>query len=292
VYDLEEFLSSLQCGAVVSETPLCLVDEVALCQELQGMHLQGHHSDTTMLLELQHRNALLTSWAPSQYNQFRAFVGKSAVAVGNSDDNQQSSSSNKQQKLSLKALWKSIQPARPSPLQQSTQITTQTVPPLDASLHASGLIIYEKNVSVGLVVRACPWLGLKHDMRVTLYPYEMHAVLTTMTFGAFLGTLFPLLKVSKSRLMRAVGSDVAVKYFSHKRSNNTPRGSVMDNRGSEVGGVALQQTVLSSENTPQQVPLSCYQTIGVFSQPAVRVISRLFHEALCHDFVLEVLGDL
>jgi hypothetical protein len=222
------------------------------------------------------------------------FVGKSAVAVGqnNNNNNNQQQISPSKPKLSLKALWKSIQPTRqplPQLIQQQTQQLVTQMPSLDASLHANGLIIYEKNVSIGLVVRGCPWLGLNHDMHVTLFPYEMHTILTTQTFGAYLGSLFPLLKVSKSRLMKAVGSDVAVKYFSHKRSEHTSRSSVSV---TDSNSVTLPHTSLSSEMIPLQVPLTCYQTIGVFSQPAVRVISRLFHECLCHDFVLEVLGDL
>jgi hypothetical protein len=231
------------------------VNEAALQEELQVMRLTGRSLGKISLVnELQQRKALLTSWPRREFSQLRTFVNAwQDSARGDSSVS----------KRSILDFWRSRQ------LQQA---------PTASSQHSSaqGVILYELSVSVGLVVRACPAVGLNEDVWCSVYPNEMQAAMSSQTFGAFLENLFPQLKAINGRLQTqssssdTQGNDVTVKYYPHKKVRTPQAGPGQKTMSSSE----IQSGGGDSVETPARVPMTCYQTIGTFSLPAVRVISR------------------
>jgi len=227
-----------------------LVDEQMLpVEEWQGRRITCRTSNCKVALtaELEVRNCLITRWSSEEHDQLLHLIADWGNAV-----NRSMATSSDVSATSLISVWSS------------------GVLPIQSRLHSSGILAYEVTPMEGLVVRACPELGLVEDVWRFMYSDDFVPPQTSHvpTCGDFLSALFPQISAAVQRVLSCgVSADVTVKYASHPASS--------------------EHEVSKRNTAPTMLSAAAYQTVGSLLTPASDIIARYdCHRYVFHDVVL------
>jgi hypothetical protein len=258
------------------------------------------------------RVPLLTYWQSGAYRQASS-VPASATITATVPESEPSGGSNKvtegEKSSNGQSECEKNHDTSAAPKGGSAEVPPLVVPPTSPMLMKSlsfgrvpsaligpmrGALCYERVLQVGIVVRACPALGLREDIWMLCYPTEIKPYKNgaadgennSGSFGAYLASLFPQMEVVIGRLGDISSSSklMIIKYFGHSRNKKVS----IDPAAAQSSGSPVNNNYSSTLSTaPLPVSSTSYRTLGQLKSPALSILSRIPDGAYFHDFQIQ-----
>lgn len=322
IYNIETFIEIFKSEKSNVGNNIFFVNETRIPLNINESSLFANITSTcadsvSLEDELRHRRCLITNWQMSSeidVCQFKDFAllwqnnrnvnslaslwsGEDAI-LSECDLTTEHSSLKKRQRLDNEG----------SAEEQLDDVNCQ---PQDRSPITNGIIIYERIVMIGIVVRQTSQTSLNNDIWCNVYPNELMEN-HNISFNQFLINKFPqlnkilkpateILDISKTNTTPAANENISAKYFSHRKRTSK---SVADANSWNVE-CEFQESCTAPKNAthengnrdcdffdgvfqkpPPLVEISNYRDIGMLSESCSVISEKLDSRAQFHDFIL------
>lgn len=253
VYQIELFLTKLSGSVVYLIDDKLLPQQEWSEQKLTSMHHNQLSGVNELQKELELRQALVTSWPPQLHEQLIGFVNNWSISMSHYEEQ--------------KTIHDRGSPSSPSSIRNETPLNEPpsllslwwngpiTLPRRPSS--STGVLAYEISLQLGVVIRAYPSMD-DTSMWCLMYLHDIlhDPEFSSWTCADFFSRIFPQFASLTRHLTQGQGdiNRIAIKYCSH------PMTAPIDQH----------EIFLPPSNTV----LSAYQTIGLLSDPAPKIISR------------------